>query len=309
MTTKQHSGRGLVRAKIKDRKDRTVSSARWLERQINDPYVHAAKAKGYRSRAAFKIVELDDKYHFLKKGARVLDLGAAPGGWSQIAADRVGSTGRVVAMDILEMEPIDRVTVFQADMLDGETPALVAAALGGPADVVLTDMAAPTTGHRATDHLRTTALLEAALDMAEEVLKPGGIFVGKAFRGGAENELLQRMKKSFTSVKHVKPPASRAESVELIWWRRDFAESVNERSAGGYAAQPGRGLVDPGCRSPLSDAANPLFGAFGRESHYKISHPSRREILTVPFRRPIKPVYIRRLVRFIEAVGADSGQP
>ena len=215
MTTKQHSGRGLVRAKIKDRKDRTVSSARWLERQINDPYVHAAKAKGYRSRAAFKIVELDDKYHFLKKGARVLDLGAAPGGWSQIAADRVGSTGRVVAMDILEMEPIDRVTVFQADMLDGETPALVAAALGGPADVVLTDMAAPTTGHRATDHLRTTALLEAALDMAEEVLKPGGIFVGKAFRGGAENELLQRMKKSFTSVKHVKPPASRAESVEL----------------------------------------------------------------------------------------------
>jgi len=213
--TKPNSGRGQVRAKIKNRKDRTVSSARWLERQINDPYVHAAKAKGYRSRAAFKILELDDKYKFLKKGARVLDLGAAPGGWSQIAADRVGPSGRVVAMDILEMEPIDRVTIFHADMLDAETPALLVAALGGPADVVLTDMAAPTTGHRATDHLRTTALLEAALDMAEEVLKPGGIFVGKAFRGGAENELLQRMKKSFTSVKHVKPPASRAESVEL----------------------------------------------------------------------------------------------
>ena len=213
--TKQHSGRGLVRAKIKNHKDRTVSSKRWLERQLNDPYVHAAKAKGFRSRAAFKIVELDDKYRFLKKGARILDLGAAPGGWSQIAAERVGPTGRVVAMDILEMEPIDRVTIFKVDMLDAGTPALLVEALGGPADVVLTDMAAPTTGHRATDHLRTTALLEAALDMAEEVLKPGGIFVGKAFRGGAENELLQRMKKSFTSVKHVKPPASRAESVEL----------------------------------------------------------------------------------------------
>jgi len=220
--TKQHSGRGLVRAKIKNHKDRTVSSKRWLERQLNDPYVHAAKAKGFRSRAAFKIVELDDKYRFLKKGARVLDLGAAPGGWSQIAAERVGPTGRVVAMDILEMEPIDRVTIFKVDMLDAGTPALLVEALGGPADVVLTDMAAPTTGHRATDHLRTTALLEAALDMAEEVLKPGGIFVGKAFRGGAENELLQRMKKSFTSVKHVKPPASRAESVELYLVAQGF---------------------------------------------------------------------------------------
>lgn len=213
--SKQSSGRGQVRAKIKNRKDRTVSSKRWLERQLNDPYVHAAKTKGYRSRAAFKIVELDDKFRFLKKGARVLDLGAAPGGWSQIAAERVGPTGRVVAMDILEMEPIDRVTFFQADMLDAGTPRLLIDALGGPADVVLTDMAAPTTGHRATDHLRTTALLEAAIDMAEEVLKPGGVFVGKAFRGGAENTVLQRLKKAFTSVKHVKPPASRAESVEL----------------------------------------------------------------------------------------------
>ena len=220
--TKQHSGRGLVRAKIKNHKDRTVSSKRWLERQLNDPYVHAAKAKGFRSRAAFKIVELDDKYRFLKKGARILDLGAAPGGWSQIAAERVGPTGRVVAMDILEMEPIDRVTIFQADMLDADTPALLVEALGGPADVVLTDMAAPTTGHRATDHLRTTALLEAALDMAEEVLKPGGTFVGKAFQGGAANELLQRMKKSFTTVKHVKPPASRSESVELYLVAQGF---------------------------------------------------------------------------------------
>jgi 23S rRNA (uridine2552-2'-O)-methyltransferase len=209
------SGRGEIRAKIKDRKDRTVSSKRWLERQINDPYVHAAKAKGYRSRAAFKIIELDAQFHFLKKGARVLDLGAAPGGWSQIAAERVGPKGQVVATDILEMEPIDGVTFIHADLLERGTPQMLVAALGGPADVVLTDMAAPTTGHRPTDHLRTTALLEAALDMADETLRPGGIFVGKAFQGGAAGDLIQRLRKSFSSVKHVKPPASRAQSVEL----------------------------------------------------------------------------------------------
>jgi 23S rRNA (uridine2552-2'-O)-methyltransferase len=213
--TKQTSGRGQIRARIKDRKDRTVSSKRWLERQLNDPYVHAARAKGFRSRAAFKIVELDDKFHFFRKGARVPDLGAAPGGWSQIAAERVGPTGRVVAMDILAMEPIDRVAILKADMLDADTPQALIDALGGPADVVLTDMAAPTTGHRATDHLRTSALLEAALDMADAVLKPGGTFVGKAFQGGAANALLLRLKRSFASVKHVKPPASRSESVEL----------------------------------------------------------------------------------------------
>ncbi len=186
---------------------------------------------GFRSRAAFKIVELDDKYRFLKKGARVLDLGAAPGGWSQIAAERVGPSGRVVAMDILEMEPIDRVTFFQADMLDADTPAILIEALGGPADVVLTDMAAPTTGHRATDHLRTTALLEAALDMAEAVLKPGGTFVGKAFQGGAASELLQRMKKSFATVKHVKPPASRSQSVELYLVAQGFRAGPDKQGA------------------------------------------------------------------------------
>ncbi len=209
------SGRGHERARIKDRRDRSPSSTRWLERQLNDPYVHAAKAKGYRSRAAFKIVELDDRFRFFAKGARVLDLGAAPGGWSQIAAERVGPKGRVVAMDILEMMPLEGVTVLQADMLDEATPAMLVDALGGPADVVLTDMAAPTTGHRPTDHLRTSALLEAALDMADEVLRPGGTFVGKAFQGGAASDLLQRLKKSFSNVRHVKPPASRAESVEL----------------------------------------------------------------------------------------------
>ncbi|HWD28331.1 MAG TPA: RlmE family RNA methyltransferase [Rhizomicrobium sp.] len=224
MTSKSSntSGRGHVRAKLKDRKDRTVSSARWLERQLNDPYVHAAKVKGYRSRAAFKIVELDDKFRFFKKGARVLDLGAAPGGWSQIAVQRCGATGRVVAMDILEMEPIEGATIFEADMLDDETPQLLIDALGGPADVVLTDMAAPTTGHRATDHLRTSGLLEAAIDMAEATLRPGGAFVGKAFQGGAANELLTRLKKRFASVKHVKPPASRSESVELYLVAQGF---------------------------------------------------------------------------------------
>ncbi|HUO88894.1 MAG TPA: RlmE family RNA methyltransferase [Rhizomicrobium sp.] len=213
--TAPKSGRGRVRAEIRNRRGRTASSRRWLERQINDPYVHAARAKGYRSRAAFKLIELDDRFHFLKKGARVLDLGAAPGGWSQIAAQRVGPAGRVVGIDILEMESIDGATLFRGDILAPETPGLLKQALGGPADVVLTDMAAPTTGHRATDHLRTTALLEAALDMAEEVLRPGGVFVGKAFQGGATNDLLLRLKKGFASVKHVKPPASRSGSVEL----------------------------------------------------------------------------------------------
>ena len=209
------SGRGEVRARLKDRKDRTPSSRRWLERQINDPYVHAAKAKGYRSRAAFKIVELDAQYKFFKTGARILDLGAAPGGWSQIAVSRVGPAGQVVATDILEMEPIEGVTFIHADFLEPETPQKLLDALGGPADVVLTDMAAPTTGHRATDHLRTSALLEAALEMAEATLRQGGTFVGKVFQGGATGELLNRLKKDFSSVKHVKPPASRAQSVEL----------------------------------------------------------------------------------------------
>jgi 23S rRNA (uridine2552-2'-O)-methyltransferase len=194
---------------------RTVSSARWLERQLNDPYVRAAKTKGYRSRAAFKLLELDARFHLLSKGARVLDLGAAPGGWSQVAVARLGEGGTIVATDILEMEPIAGVEIVHADFLEADTPARLKAALGGQADVVLSDMAAPTTGHRATDHIRTTALFEAGLDIAEEVLKPGGAFVGKVFQGGANNALLARIKRSFREVKHVKPPASRAESVEL----------------------------------------------------------------------------------------------
>ena len=210
------SGRGdVLRERVKTSKRRTASSNRWLERQLNDPYVREAKAKGYRSRAAFKIVELDSKFRFFKKGARILDLGAAPGGWSQVAAARVGDSGKVVAADVLEMEPIPGVEIFLADLTDPHVPAMLKEALGGPADLVLTDMAAPTTGHRATDHLRTLALFEIALDVAEDTLRPGGAFVGKVFRGGATGELLTRIKKLFADVKHVKPPASRAESVEL----------------------------------------------------------------------------------------------
>jgi 23S rRNA (uridine2552-2'-O)-methyltransferase len=203
------------RVRVKNTKKRTASSRAWIERQLNDPYVHAAKAKGYRSRAAFKLLELDAKFHFLKRGARVLDLGAAPGGWSQVAAARVGEGGRIVAADILPIEPIAGVEIIEADLLDAETLARLRGALDGDADVVLSDMAAPTTGHRATDHLRTTALFEAALDVADALLKAGGTFVGKVFQGGAEASLLSRLKKTFVQVRHVKPPASRTGSVQL----------------------------------------------------------------------------------------------
>ncbi len=215
MTRPTGGDRGRDRVRVKSSRGRTVSSRRWLERQLNDPYVFAAKTKGYRSRAAFKLVELDDKFHFLKKGARVLDLGAAPGGWCQVALARIGSEGRIVAADILEMEPMTGVEILLADLTDPAVPARLKQALGGPADLVMSDMAAPTTGHRPTDHLRTTALMEIALAVAQDTLKPGGAFVGKAFQGGAAGELLTAIKKSFRDVKHVKPPASRAESVEL----------------------------------------------------------------------------------------------
>jgi len=216
------SGRGRVPVKVKKDRGRTQSSRAWLKRQLNDPYVAAARAKGYRSRAAFKLLELDEKFRLLKKGAKVLDLGAAPGGWSQVAAAR-GAT--IVAADVLDIEPIPGVTFFQADLTDPDVPAMLKKALNGPADLVLTDMAAPTTGHRATDHLRTTALVEIALEVAEDTLRPGGAFVGKVFQGGATNELLARIKKSFRDVKHVKPPSSRSDSVELYLVARDFKKT------------------------------------------------------------------------------------
>lgn len=208
MTRKVERGR----VKVKKGGGLKASSRQWLTRQLNDPYVHAARKEGYRSRAAFKLLELDAKFHFLKPRALVLDLGAAPGGWSQVAAAK-GAV--VVAADVLAIEAIAGVTFFQADLTDPDVPAMLKEALGGPADLVLTDMAAPTTGHRATDHLRTTALAEIALDVALDTLKPGGTFVAKMFQGGAGQALLARIKKSFHSVKHVKPPASRADSVEL----------------------------------------------------------------------------------------------
>ena len=206
------SGRGRVPVKVKKDRGRTAASRAWLQRQLNDPYVAAARSKGYRSRAAFKLIELDERFHFLRKGAKVLDLGSAPGGWSQIAAAR-GAT--VVAADVLDMEEIPGVTFFQADLTDAQVPAMLKAALDGPADLVMTDMAAPTTGHRATDHIRTITLVEIALDVALDTLKPGGTFVGKVFQGGASSDLLAGLKKAFRDVKHVKPRASRAESVEL----------------------------------------------------------------------------------------------
>jgi 23S rRNA (uridine2552-2'-O)-methyltransferase len=203
-----------LKVRIKDR-NKTQSSRRWLERQLNDPYVARAKREGYRSRAAFKLAEIDDKYRVLASGARVVDLGAAPGGWSQVAGRRVGARGRVVAIDVLDMEGIAGVDFAQLDFLDADAPDRLKAMLGGPADVVLSDMAANATGHRRTDHLKVMALVEAAAEFAREVLKPGGVFLAKVIQGGTEGTLLAALKRDFASVKHVKPAASRSDSAEL----------------------------------------------------------------------------------------------
>jgi 23S rRNA (uridine2552-2'-O)-methyltransferase len=196
---------------------RTQASRRWLERQLNDPYVARARREGLRSRAAFKLMEIDDKAKLLKPGAKVIDLGAAPGGWSQVAAKRVraASGGRVVAIDLLAMDPLPGVDFLQLDFLDPDAPERLKALLGGPADVVLTDMAANATGHRATDHLKIMGLAEAAAEFAREVLKPGGAFLAKVLQGGTEVELLASLKRDFAGVKHVKPAASRSDSAEL----------------------------------------------------------------------------------------------
>lgn len=195
-------------------KGRSASSQRWLERQLNDPYVARAKREGFRSRAAYKLIEIDDKYHLLKPGARVVDLGAAPGGWSQVAAQRVGSEGRVVAVDSEAMAPLADVEFLQIDFLHPTAPERIEMALGGPADAVLSDMSPSATGHRQTDHLKIMGLVEAAADFARRVLKPGGAFLAKVLRGGTERTLLEALKRDFTTVRHVKPPASRADSAE-----------------------------------------------------------------------------------------------
>jgi len=208
--------------RLKDDKRRKPSSRAWLQRQINDPYVARAQREGFRSRAAFKLAEIDDKFALLKPGARVVDLGAAPGGWSEIAARRAGQGGRVIALDILEMKPVAGVEFLKLDFLDESAPERLKALLGGKVDVVLSDMAANTTGHRQTDHLRIMALAEAAAHFAREVLADGGSFLCKVLQGGTENALLAALKRDFATVKHVKPPASRSDSAELYLLAKGF---------------------------------------------------------------------------------------
>jgi len=208
------SGRQLTE-RLRTAKTRTPQSQRWLERQLNDPYVKAAKARGLRSRAAFKLEEMDAKYHLLKPGGRVVDLGAAPGGWIQVSLARVGERGRVIGIDLLEIPAIAGAMLLQGDFQDPAQEARVVAALDGPADLVLSDMAPNTTGHAATDHLRIMALAEIALEFALKVLTPGGGFVSKVFAGGSEKAFLDTLKRSFAVVRHAKPPASRKDSAEL----------------------------------------------------------------------------------------------
>jgi 23S rRNA (uridine2552-2'-O)-methyltransferase len=203
-----------LNAHVKTAKHRKYSSTLWLKRQLNDPYVARAKAEGWRSRAAFKLLELDGKFNLLQPGARIVDLGCAPGGWLQVAVKAAGKQGRVVGIDYLAMPAVTGAEILQMDFLDADAPACLKESLGGPADVVLSDMAAPTTGHKATDHLRIVALAEAALDFAEDVLAPGGAFLCKVFAGGAEGDLLARLKTNFEIVKHAKPKASRSDSAE-----------------------------------------------------------------------------------------------
>jgi 23S rRNA (uridine2552-2'-O)-methyltransferase len=215
-----------MKGRLKSDKRRTPSSRAWLERQLSDPYVARAKREGVRSRAAYKLAEIDDKYRLLKPGARVVDLGAAPGGWSAVAAERVGRNGRVIALDVLAMRPIAGVEFLEMDFLDAGAPDRLKSMLrretDETADVVLSDMAANATGHRQTDHLRTMALAEAAADFAREVLGPGGNFLCKVLQGGSEANFLAALKRDFASVKHVKPPASRSDSAELYLLARGF---------------------------------------------------------------------------------------
>jgi 23S rRNA (uridine2552-2'-O)-methyltransferase len=199
--------------RVKTAKGRKISSTKWLERQLNDPYVKRAKAEGYRSRAAYKLIELDEKFHFLKGVERVIDLGIAPGGWTQVVRKQVPKAA-VVGIDLLPTDPIDGAIILQMDFLADDAPERLREALGGAADLVLSDMAANTVGHPQTDHLRTMGLVEAGLEFAGEVLKPGGAYIAKVLAGGADNNLVAELKRRFTTVKHAKPPASRKGSSE-----------------------------------------------------------------------------------------------
>ena len=208
------SGRSLKQP-VRTAKGRSTSSARWLRRQLADPYVEEAQRRGYRARSAFKLIQIDDKLRLIRRGATVVDLGAAPGSWSQVAVERAGAAGQVVGIDLAAVAPLAGADFLVGDVREPGAVERLRAALSGPADVVMSDMAAPATGHGPTDHLRTMALAEAALDVAEAVLVPGGAFVAKVLQGGTEAELLARLKRGFKKVQHVKPPASRSDSAEL----------------------------------------------------------------------------------------------
>lgn len=215
-----------LKVRVKSSKGRKIGSTLWLQRQLNDPYVAKAKAEGYRSRAAYKLKELDERFKLLRKGMRVVDLGAAPGGWSQVAAEATGSSGEhplIVGIDYLDLDPIPGVILLKKDFSDEDAPQALLEAMGGrKADIVLSDMAAPTTGHKATDHLRIVHLVELAADFAIRVLAPGGTFVAKVFQGGTEHELLALLKRNFATTVHAKPRASRAESAETYLVARGF---------------------------------------------------------------------------------------
>jgi 23S rRNA (uridine2552-2'-O)-methyltransferase len=226
MAGSSHGGAGS-RTGVRPRpaRRRKPSSTAWLSRQLNDPYVAAARREGWRSRAAFKLIEIDDRFHLLRPGARVVDLGAAPGGWTQVAARRIGAgrgRGLVVSVDRAAMAPVEGAVLLELDICAEGAAAAIRQALGGPADVVLSDMAPATTGHAQTDHLRIVALAEAAFAVAAALLKPGGSFLAKVFRGGAEGELLAALRRAFTELRHVKPPASRPESAETYVLARGF---------------------------------------------------------------------------------------
>jgi 23S rRNA (uridine2552-2'-O)-methyltransferase len=212
--TASGAGRGGgLRTRVKTARGRKVGSTKWLERQLNDPYVKRAKAEGYRSRAAYKLIELDERFGFLKGVQRVVDLGIAPGGWSQVVRKQAPKA-LIAGIDLLPTDPLEGVTILQMDFMDDAAPGRLREALGGPADLVLSDMAANTVGHPQTDHLRTMALVEAGLLFATEILRPGGAYVAKVLAGGADNDLVAALKKNFTAVKHAKPPASRKGSSE-----------------------------------------------------------------------------------------------
>jgi 23S rRNA (uridine2552-2'-O)-methyltransferase len=223
--TRGHRDRGIRRdpaVRVGRARRRKPSSTEWLNRQLNDPYVAEAKRLGYRSRAAFKLVQLDERFRLLAPGARIVDLGCAPGGWTQVAVGRVGPHRTVVGVDLAETAPIAGATLLRGDFREPETAAAITAALGGPADAVLSDMAAPATGHAATDHLRIVALAEDAFAFARTVLRPGGAFVAKVLQGGAEGGLLISLKRDFAEVRHAKPPASRSESAETYVVAKGF---------------------------------------------------------------------------------------